>query len=73
MIEMGVADEPVGGTIEIPGMGPEIEPEVEFGNAINTLNRRARITLNGKPVMMESEIRTIIEHKNLGAPRSGIG
>jgi hypothetical protein len=50
-------------------VGPEIEAEFQFADAVDALHGSARIALDGQAGVFEGEIRTIVEHDGLGATR----
>ena len=63
MIEMGVRDEPGGGSHERPRLSAQIETDFELGNTPIGLDRRARVALDRQFLVNQRFDRKIVDHE----------
>ena len=59
---MGMRDKPIRRSHEVPGMSSEIQTELQFGDSPISLNRSARISLDGQSVVLATNDRSVFEH-----------
>jgi len=64
VIKMGVRNQPVWRPHEIPGLGTEIEAELEFGDAKIRLHCRPRITFDGQSRVLVLQDGGVVDHGN---------
>ena len=62
MVEVRVGDAPGGRAHEVPGLGAEVEAELELGNSPIRLDRRPRVALDGEVFVLERAEGAVIEH-----------
>jgi hypothetical protein len=66
MVEMTVSDEPSLGAHERPGLGPQIEPQLQLGESPIGLHSRSRVALDRQIVMLERFDGSVIDHRPAG-------